>query len=193
MIIEQVDDLKALVNEFSQFARMPKSKPLRASLNAVIDEALQLFANDKDYKSIQFYPDKSLPEFMFDPDQMKRVVTNLVDNALSGVRGSKEASIKVVTRFDEKLKIVCLEVEDNGKGIPKFMQDRIFEPYVTTKKDGTGLGLAIVKRTVEDHNGYIRAFPNEPKGTKIIIELPVTVSTSTSLMAERIVSEDSLT
>ena len=177
MIIRQADDLRTLVNEFSRFARLPQSQPIKSSLNKVISEALVLFVQA--HKSVKFVEklDDSLPEFMFDPDQIKRVITNLVNNALAATQ-SVSSEITISTEYDPSLKIVRISVIDNGVGIPPTLIDRVFEPYVTTKKDGTGLGLSIVRRLVEDHNGFIRAFHGQHSGTRVVIELPVIVSTT---------------
>lgn len=184
MIVNQVDDLKHLVNEFSQFARMPKTKPVLGSLNRTINEAVKLFEPNDNQYTLTFVTDSSLPDFLFDPDQIKRVITNLMDNAVESVRQSPNGQIKVETAYDPTLRIVRIIVSDNGVGIPPYLRGRIFEPYVTTKTHGTGLGLAIVKRAVEDHNGYVRALDNEPQGTRFVIELPVIVSnTATTIGA----------
>ena len=173
MIIDQVDNLKGLVNEFSHFARLPKSQPVPADLNSVISEALTLYQTGHAEIAFNFQADTDLPQFRFDPDQIKRVITNLVDNAVTAFTGQTDARVDIRVDYDSILKIVRVSVLDNGPGIPKGIRDRIFEPYVTTKKTGTGLGLAIVKRTIEDHNGFIRAFAGENGGTKVVIELPV--------------------
>ncbi len=173
MIIEQVDDLKNLVNEFSLYARMPKSNPILADLNKTIEEALVLFREAHKERDIVFTPDLNLPEFRFDPDQIRRVVANLLDNAIAALEHTAQGRVDIRTQYDSLLMIGRITVADNGIGIPKSLRDRIFEPYVTTKEHGTGLGLSIVKRTVEEHNGFIRALPNQPQGTKFLIELPV--------------------
>lgn len=178
MIVNQVNDLKNLVNEFSQFARMPKTKPILASLNEVIRDSLKLFEQGDKAVTPQFEADEKLPQFWFDPDQIKRIITNLVDNAIESVKDARQGWVKVQTAYDANLKMVRIEVSDNGPGIPPDLRGRVFEPYVTTKKHGTGLGLPIVKRAVEDHNGYIRALDNEPVGTRFVIELPVNLTTS---------------
>lgn len=176
MIIEQVDGLKTLVNEFSQFARMPKTKPSLSDLNQNLADALQLFHQGEKNFQLRFDPDPQLPKFLFDADQIRRVLTNLVDNAVESVAEMKNGQIVVQTQYDALSKIVRLTVTDNGRGIPPHLKGRVFEPYMTTKKHGTGLGLAIVKRTVEDHNGYVRVFENHPRGTRFVIELPVILS-----------------
>ena len=170
-IIEQVDSLKNLVNEFNQFARLPKSRPRRGDLNRVIENGLVLFQTAGRADAIKFERDPKLPPFDFDPDQMQRIINNLVDNAL----GADQRPVKVIVRtaFDEALGIARLEIEDDGPGIPAGLRARVFEPYVTTKEHGTGLGLALVKRMVEDHQGFIRVFSDGRTHTRFVIELPV--------------------
>lgn len=184
MIVAQVDDLKNLVNEFSQFARMPKTKPVLSSLNECLSQAVLLFQQSETATQLTFTPDDKLPLFWFDPDQIKRVITNLVDNAVESVKTQSDGMVKVETAYDANLKMVRITVADNGPGISKALRNRVFEPYVTTKRNGTGLGLAIVKRAVEDHNGYVRALENEPKGTRFVIELPVNVTNTAILNTE---------
>lgn len=176
MIIQQTDDLKNLVNEFSQFARLPQAKMIQASFSKMIQEALGIYRQS--HSEVQFIVSQSseIPEFKFDPDQMKRVLVNLVDNAISATVDQKHRKIEVEVNYDSDLKILRLTVADNGSGIPAPLRARVFEPYFSTKESGTGLGLAIVKRIIEDHSGFIRALPNEPRGTKMLIELPVTTS-----------------
>lgn len=180
MIIRQTDDLKRLVNEFSNFARLPQSSPVIASMNSVIEEALELYRTA--HREVQFKldADTQLPDFKFDPDQMKRVLINILDNAVAAVREVPQARVSVRTQYDSLLRLVRVTVFDNGSGIPDSDRDRVFEPYFSTKESGTGLGLSIVKRIVEDHNGFIRALANEPSGTKLIIELPVAESDANS-------------
>ena len=136
-----------------------------------------LFNSGTKASILEFQPDESLPGFIFDPDQMRRIINNLVDNALAAVAEKSTANdggrIVIHTHYDSVLKIARIEVEDNGPGIPAQLRERIFEPYVTTKQHGTGLGLAIVKRMVEDHHGFIRAFSDAKTQTKFVIELPV--------------------
>lgn len=176
MIIEQVDGLKTLVNEFSQFARMPRIQPILSDLNKTIGDALELFNQSEKSFTLHFVPDATLPQFLFDVDQIRRALTNLVDNAVESLREVKNAELRVDIHFDSITKIVRVTVADNGKGIPAHLKGRIFEPYMTTKRYGTGLGLAIVKRAVEDHGGYVRVFDNSPSGTRFVIELPVVLS-----------------
>lgn len=173
MIIQQVDALKNLVNEFSQFARLPEAKMEIGDINLVIEEALLLYRSGHPDVQIDFVPDPRVPEFLFDPEQLKRVTQNLVDNAIAAVRFSHHKNVTVQTAFESEIQLLRMSVIDNGEGIPEGQKDRIFEPYFSTKESGTGLGLPIVKRIVEDHSGYIRAFENRPKGTRMVVEIPV--------------------
>lgn len=173
MIVRQVDGLKNLVNEFSNFARLPQARPVLANLNSVVNGSLQLYRQAHPNVTFEFKADPELPEFKFDPDQIERVLVNLIDNGVAAVAKESQPLIQIVTRYDRDIKTLRLTVTDNGDGIPASDRSRIFEPYFSTKEGGTGLGLAIVKRIIEDHNGFIRAMPNEPKGVKMIIEMPV--------------------
>ncbi len=173
MIIRQTEDLKDLVNEFSQFARLPQARPIFGSLNKSVREAVNLFQAAHPEVEFDLDLDAQLPEFKFDPGQMYRVLVNLIDNSLSAMIDEIQKKIAISTGFDPSLRIARLIVSDNGHGVPPEERSRIFEPYFSTKSDGTGLGLAIVRRIVEDHNGFIRVFVNAPKGTKMLIELPV--------------------
>lgn len=173
MIVKQVDGLKNLVNEFSNFARLPQARPVVASLNAVVEESLGLYRQAHPQIQFEFTSDATLPDFKFDPDQIKRVLVNLVDNSVSAVAKESQPSVKIATLYDKDIKTVRMTVADNGEGIPAADRSRIFEPYYSTKEGGTGLGLAIVKRIIEDHNGFIRATANDPKGVKMVIEMPV--------------------
>ena len=172
MIMQQVDDLKNLVNEFSSFARMPASNPSLNDLNDVLNEALVLFQEGHKEIDFQLELDPTLPTFSLDREQINRVIINLLDNAVAAVNGNGQIVIK--TLFNKDLQIATLKISDNGCGIPSEDKPRLFEPYFSTKKSGTGLGLAIVSTIISDHNGYIRVRDNEPRGTHFIVELPIT-------------------
>lgn len=168
-IIQQVEELKSLVNEFSQFARLPAAKLATHDLNEIVSESLFLF--NEGHKGIQFnFRPGVIPTLDLDREQIKRVLINLLDNAVAAVQDDGE--IKLSTHYDRRRGVVTLEVADNGSGLAPEMRTKIFEPYFSTKENGTGLGLTIVSQIVEDHRGYIRALPNEPKGTRFSIEFP---------------------
>ncbi len=171
-IVKQVEELKGMVNEFSNFARMPASQPSLNHLNEIIRETLVLFQEAHKEVRFEFNP-HHLPVLNIDRDQMKRVMINLIKNSLAAIDG--EGEIKIQTGYDPKLQVVRLEVSDDGCGIPDEDKGRLFEPYFSTRKSGTGLGLTIVNAIIADHNGYIRVRDNKPKGTTFLIELPVRV------------------
>lgn len=180
-IIQQVDELKNLVNEFSQFARLPSAQPVPNDLNEIIADSLVLFKEAHHGIDFQFNAG-DIPSVELDREQMKRVLMNLLDNAVAAVGGA--GIIKLTTHYERARSMVTLEVADNGCGVALEIRTKIFEPYFSTKENGTGLGLTIVRQIVEDHRGYIRAWPNEPRGTRIIIELPARRASGAQLLAK---------
>jgi len=171
-IVKQVEELKGMVNEFSNFARMPASQPTPNQLNDIIQETLVLFKEAHKRIKFEFVPNH-LPVMNVDRDQMKRVIINLIKNSLTAIEN--EGKIRIQTNYDHRLQIARLEVSDDGRGIPDEDKERLFEPYFSTRKSGMGLGLTIVNAIISDHNGYIRVRDNKPRGTTFLIELPVRV------------------
>ena len=169
-IIQQVVELKNLVNEFSQFARLPAAQPAPNDLNVIVQEALFLFKEGHNHIQFEFRQGV-LPALELDREQIKRVILNLLDNAVGAVGARGE--VQIATDYDRSRSTAYLEVADDGCGLAPETRVRIFEPGFTTKKQGTGLGLTIVNQIVEDHRGYIRVRPNEPRGTRFVIEFPV--------------------
>lgn len=171
-IIQQVDHMKRLVNEFSQFARMPEARPRPCDLGALAHEAVSLYRHT--YGNIQFHLKKSenFPLLHLDPDQFRQVLNNLLENAVQALDGG-DGDVEIRLEYDPILKIARLECADTGPGLASEAKVRVFEPYFSTKEKGTGLGLAIVAKIVADHNGFVRVRDHEPRGTVFIIELPV--------------------
>ncbi|NIA09127.1 MAG: HAMP domain-containing protein [Nitrospiraceae bacterium] len=165
-IINQVRELKRLVDEFSNFARMPSSRPRPTRLGDLADNVLTIY-RDGYPKDVQ----EGLPEAPLDPDQIKRALINLLDNAVASMPEGGEVGVKITYNKDRDE--ICLEVSDNGIGIPTENLPRLFEPYFSRRKGGTGLGLAIVNSIVADHNGHIEVEKNVPKGTKFLLFFPV--------------------
>jgi len=175
-IISQVDELKQMVNEFSQFARFPAANPLPNELNSALAEVVGLFRQAHRHVVFEFLPDPNVPVFSFDRDQIKRVILNLLDNAVAAMKDSETGIVQVVSDFKQDSGLVTVQVADSGPGIPEEVLPMLFEPYFSTKKEGTGLGLAIAKRIVNDHDGYIRVSSSRKDdrfGTCFTIELPV--------------------
>ena len=173
LIIDNVAGLKVLVDEFSNFARMPAPNPLPDNIGQIIQDAILLYKDAHKDITFSFVDNNDIPVFKLDREQIKRAMINLLDNAVAAIPGKGRITIKLSQ--DKVLRIVMIEVSDTGIGIPNEDKERLFEPYFSTKKSGTGLGLAIVSRIISDHNGLIRVEDNKPKGTRFIIELPVRV------------------
>lgn len=169
-IIDQVDQIRNLVNEFSSFARLPASSPEPCELPEIVEDAVALYREARPDILFEINSEPEIPQLNLDRQQMKRVMINLIDNAVAAMDG--KGAIGVALTFDPILKIVRLEVSDTGAGISPEDKVRLFEPYYSTKKTGMGLGLSIVSAIIEDHNGFIRVQDNQPRGTKFIVELP---------------------
>ncbi|HEX6438584.1 MAG TPA: ATP-binding protein [Candidatus Binatia bacterium] len=169
-IIQQVVELKNLVNEFSQFARLPTAQPVPNDLNGIVQDALFLFKEGHNHIDFDFRQGE-LPALELDREQIKRVMINLLDNAVAAV--GEGGHVRISTSYDHARNTVYLEVADDGCGMPPEARVRIFERGFSTKKQGTGLGLTIVNQIIEDHRGYIRVRNNEPRGTRFVIEFPV--------------------
>jgi len=171
-IIGQVDVLKNLVNEFSRFARLPVTNPSLNDLNEIIADSIALFqdAHKKDI-SFDFKKGSDIPRLNLDAQQIKRVMVNLLDNAVAA--GNKNGRVEIKTSYDRMYHKVKVEVIDDGHGIPPHDKMKLFEPYFSTKKSGTGLGLVIVNSIISDHHGSVGVRDNIPRGTVVTFELPI--------------------
>ncbi len=172
-IEREVDALKDLLSEFSNFARLPATDPTPRDLNALVTEVLDLYRASTSI-DLHVELDPEVPTLDLDGEQIKRVVLNLLDNAIVavGAAGPGPREVRVETRYQREVASVALEVADTGVGVPEGDRARLFEPYFSTKRQGSGLGLAIVSRIVSDHSGYVRVRENRPRGTRFIVELP---------------------
>ena len=169
-IVDEVEALKNLVDEFAQFARLPAASLQPTALHDVVEQALSLY--DGLFPGIVFERRLAtdLPTLRLDPDQMKRALVNLVDNAVAATEG--KGRILVATEYDRAEGRARLVVADDGPGIAPADRDRLFVPHFSTKKRGSGLGLAIVSRIVQEHLGTVRAEDNQPRGARFVVELP---------------------
>jgi two-component system nitrogen regulation sensor histidine kinase NtrY len=168
-IIENVKSLKKMVNEFSQFATLPESKPVSDDLNAVMREMARLYEHGlPEHVHVKLELDPKVPLFPIDREQLKRAFTNLIDNAAASIRNTGEIVLR--SAYDPEARQVRVDVADDGSGVPEFIQTRLFEPYTSTKAGGTGLGLTIVNQIVSDHNGVVRYAPNKPHGSVFSME-----------------------
>ena len=170
----EVAGLKAMVDEFSRFARLPATRLEVANLNDVVTQTVGLYEERLDGARIDLQLDRELPATMLDVEQIKRVFVNLIDNALQALGSNGEQRlIAITTKRDLDSGTVRAEVADTGHGIAPTDFRRLFEPYFSRRDSGTGLGLAIVQRIIMEHGGTIRAQQNHPSGAKFVIELPL--------------------
>jgi two-component system nitrogen regulation sensor histidine kinase NtrY len=169
-IVEEVEALKNLVDEFAQFARLPAPNLAPASLHEVIEQALALYDGLFSGMRIERRLATELPTLRLDADQMKRVLINLVDNAIDATQ--RRGTVVISTEFDARSGRVRLGVADDGPGIAPEDRDKLFVPHFSTKKRGSGLGLAVVSRIVQEHQGLIRVEDNPPHGARFVLEFP---------------------
>jgi len=172
-INREVAGLKAMVDEFSRFARLPAARLEPADLSEVIRQAAGLYEDRLDGVKMILDLSESLPSAMLDAEQMRRVFVNLIDNALNSLaEASGERTITITTKHDEERSVIVIDVSDTGQGIQPADFTRLFQPYFSRRDSGTGLGLAIVQRIILEHRSRIRAEPNHPRGAKFVIEMP---------------------
>lgn len=187
-IIAEVEVMKNLVSEFSNFARLPSGPHLSTDLNELVEEALVLFREAHRQIEFRFERDERLPALDLDRDGIRRVLTNMLDNGVAAIlqaRGVEtelapdadgEAEvvghITLSTRLESSRGLVCLEIADDGIGLTPEVKARLFEPYFSTKAQGTGLGLAIASQVLADHRAFVRVRDNRPQGTRFVIEFP---------------------
>jgi len=170
-IIDHVDLIRNLVNEFSSFARFPSANPTPCELAPTIEETIALYREGHPNIKFEVQHTGDIPPLNLDRQQMKQALINLIDNAIGAIKGDGVISFAVT--HDPILKRIRIEVADDGPGISNEDKTRLFEPNFSTKKSGMGLGLTIVSTIIADHNGVISVQDNIPHGAKFVIELPV--------------------
>ncbi len=167
-IVQEVNSLRSLVDEFSRFGKMPKINLEPTNIKSIIEEVIDLYSNLKEIEILTSL-NTEIPEIEIDKQQIKMALINLIDNAIQ----AKTEKIWLNAYYNSSLDLIRIEVVDDGVGIEEKDKDKLFFPYFSTKKEGTGLGLAIVNSIISKHRGYIRVQDNRPKGTQFIIELPL--------------------
>jgi len=179
-IVTEVDSLKQLVDEFAQFARMPAPKAVPTGLNGVLSDTAALYTGLFREIALERQFAEGLPLVRIDTEQVRRVIINLIDNAVEALGGASAGprpdgavpTIRLATQHDAVNGVVRITVSDNGPGIPPEDRDKLFMPYYSTKRRGSGLGLAIVRRIIAEHGGAIDVTDGVPSGTIFTIELP---------------------
>ncbi len=167
-IEREVAALKQLVDEFSRFARMPEVRLREVDFDTIVQSALDLYDGSTGVR-FDVEVEASTAQCKLDAEQMRRVLINLIDNAIAAMEAEGSIGIRASRGASGILRV---EVCDDGPGIEPQDRDKMFSPYFSTKKRGTGLGLAIVYRVVTDHRGTIRVEDNEPRGVRFVIEIP---------------------
>ncbi|MBF0461144.1 MAG: PAS domain-containing protein [Magnetococcales bacterium] len=177
-IINQVEELRILVNEFSTFSRLPRPNLKEEDIAATIGEALRLHAAELSKVTVTTQFTQTTSRCPHDRSQIKQVITNLINNSLAAIAEHNDtAQLSITTDVTQEGGWFLLQVADSGGGIPPANRDRVFEPYFTTKKKGTGLGLPIVKKIIEDHGGIIRITDSQWGGTLVEVQLPLRTMT----------------
>jgi two-component system nitrogen regulation sensor histidine kinase NtrY len=170
-IIQEAGTIKSLVDEFSNFARMPKVDLRSANIHEILDQTLALFKGiftDIEFE-VAYAPDVPVP-VRADPEQMKRAIINILDNAIDAM--NKKGKIQIRTAFDPGSRRVYIEITDSGPGIGADDKPKLFLPHYSTKKKGMGLGLAIVNQIIRDHDGSVDIENAKPHGAKFTIQIP---------------------
>lgn len=165
-IVDQVDALQRLVNEFRDFGRLPAARLHAIDLNLLLTEMMSLYSNDNARVPVMWELQQDLPQVMGDAEQLRQVVHNLIQNAQDASLEQHQPKVWVSTEWRLQSQRVRLTVLDNGPGFSEAVLQRAFEPYVTTKASGTGLGLAVVKKIADEHNARIE-IKNRLQGEKI--------------------------
>ncbi|RLC19702.1 MAG: PAS domain-containing sensor histidine kinase [Deltaproteobacteria bacterium] len=170
MIIDHVDLIRNLVNEFSTFAKFPTANPQPCDLPPIIEETVALYREGHPNVRFEICTPDAMPQFNLDRQQIKQAMINLVNNAIAAMK--EQGHIIITLIHDALSEKVRIEVVDDGPGISDEVKTRLFEPYFSTKKTGMGLGLTIVSSIVADHHGRMDVRDNLPRGARFIIELP---------------------
>ncbi len=173
-IAREVESVKTLADEFSRFSRFPAAQPVPSDLNAIARNALDVFAGRLDGIDVRMDLASHLPPVNVDPEQFKRVIVNLVDNAAEAMRDSALKRLFVATHANSG-EAVELLIADTGCGISAEDKEKLFLPYFSTKGRGTGLGLAIVNHILSEHGARIRVEDNRPAGARFLVEVPTVV------------------
>ena len=176
-IIEQVESMKEMVNDFADYARAPQIEKTPLDLNKLITEVVELYQNNTQNFAVLTSLDEYPPLILGDNTRLRQLMHNLIKNAFEAMSetAKDEKQVQITTRCFEisGVAFVSLVVVDDGPGFPDEVLERLFEPYVTTKNTGNGLGLAIVKKIVEEHGGTIRAENSPDRGARIKIRIPL--------------------
>ena len=168
-IVNQVESLKIMVNEFADYARTPKLKKEDTDINQFIQEILDLYESSK--VRIKYDNVKGSLIVSLDKNKLRQVFINLIENSIDALESTKKPLIYI--SVIKRMKTLIFKISDNGPGVPSELINRVFEPYVTSKTKGTGLGLAIVYKIIDEHNGDIKILNDKKGGTLVTFKIPI--------------------
>ena len=171
IILTEIDSIKNLADEFSNFARLPEIKFSKGDINQILEKLVSVYTSI--YSAVEFKVDLDveLPFLIkMDTEQIRRIFVNIIDNGIEAI--DKKGTIEIVTKYNKESQFARIEIADTGSGISDEDKEKLFMPYFSRKSNGTGLGLAITHNIIEEHNGMISIVDNIPEGTRFIIELP---------------------
>lgn len=176
VISEEIRHLDTIIGNFLEFSRRPKLRFTMTSPSEVVDTTLQLLRHriDSCQVEVSVLRDKALPEVSVDTDQLKEALANLVMNACEAMSEGGRLVIEEEQGVMEPLgDVVIIRLMDSGPGIPAAMQDKVFEPFFSTKEEGTGLGLAIARRVLEEHGGWLHLRSEKGRGAHFVLVIPL--------------------
>jgi hypothetical protein len=173
VILNCVDTLRKLVNQFSALAEFPAPQPRACDMNQVVEEAMALFAGRLDGITVERNLQPDLPLVLADPEALRRALANLIDNAAEAMQGSLLRVLGLRSSLSEDGAAVEVEISDTGHGLTDEIRERLFLPFYSTKQRGTGLGLSIAAKIVQEHGGTLSAESNSPKGARFLLRLPI--------------------
>jgi hypothetical protein len=173
VILNCVDTLRRLVDQFSALAEFPAPQPRACDMNQVAEQALALFNGRLDGITIQRNLQPNLPLVLADPEALRRALANLIDNAAEAMQSSLLRVLGLRSSLSDDGAAVEVEVADTGHGLTDEIRERLFLPFYSTKQRGTGLGLSIAAKIVQEHGGTLSAESNTPKGARFLLRLPV--------------------
>lgn len=170
-LVTQIDALTHIANEFSNFAKMPKSNMEMLDVVGILKSSIALFGEHENVTVSLHLEGLSTCELNADKEQLIRVFNNVIKNAIQSFESEETGKIDITVKQEEGWAQIA--IADTGEGIPKEIQDKIFVPNFTTKSSGSGLGLAMVKQIIDVHGGEISFVTKEKEGTTFFIKLPL--------------------
>jgi len=176
VISEEIRHLDTIVRNFLEFSRPPRPKFQQVSPSDVVDMTLVLLKHRLETYGVdvRLVREQPLPEVDVDPEQLKEALVNLILNACDAMGENGRIEITEETGFVDPLgRVAILQLSDSGPGIPPEIQDKVFQPFFSTKEEGTGLGLSIARRILDEHGGYIHLKPSDKQGATFVLVLPL--------------------